>query len=61
MLLHEIIIKSYEILDAAQISFELSSEDVCLEELGQLYDFLDDHVGSKARDKCESSESSNGS
>ncbi len=26
--------------------------------LGKLYDFLDDEFGSKARDKCESDESS---
>ena len=56
MKLHEILIKCQELVDAATISFELNSDDVCREELGDLYDFLDDAFGSGARDKYESTD-----
>lgn len=61
MKLHELLIKAHELLNDATIEFELTQEAKCKELLGSLYDLLDDEVGSGARDKCESAESSDGS
>jgi len=42
----------------ARINFDLGFFGVCRDHLGFLFDVLDDEVGSGARDKCESAESS---
>lgn len=57
MKLHKVLIEAQENLDAATVEYKLNREDVCLEWLGQIYDLLEDVVGSKARDKSESAES----
>jgi hypothetical protein len=43
----------------AREDFDLAAHGACREHLGNLYDLLDDWVGSGARDKCESAEKSN--
>lgn len=49
------------LVEKARDDFSSAAHGACREHLGELYDLLDDEVGSKARDKCESAESSNGS
>ena len=48
-------------MNLAKAAYDRGENDVTKEHLGHLYDLLDDEVGSKAREKCESDESSNGS
>jgi len=54
---HELLIHAQHLLNGAVLGYELNDERDCLDHLGDLYDLLDDVVGSKARDKCESKES----
>lgn len=52
--LKEILLKAHYHLGAAQGHFMNLSEQECMNQLGELYDLLDDFFGSKAREKCES-------
>lgn len=51
---------SRNLAKAARRAFIEGHSIKAYEYLGALYDFLDDEVGSKARDKCESAESCKG-
>lgn len=50
--------KADNLASDARIEFLMGHPIIVYEILGELYDLLDDKVGSGARDKCESIESS---
>lgn len=59
--LDKITTHSVELATFARNAYQSGYPDSSYRYLGELYDFLDDEVGSGARDKRESTESSNGS
>jgi len=50
-------IRCVELATYARNAFKANQHELANEELGRLYDLLDDHVGSGARDKGKSAES----
>lgn len=60
MELPDLMIRVENMVRAAKNDFDCAADGACRDHLGYLYDLLDDVVGSKAREKCDSAESSNG-
>jgi len=56
---NELCIKVKELINHAKVANHLCNYEEAYKHLGNAYDLLNEEVGSGARDKCESSESSN--
>lgn len=57
MELHELINKAERLISHARTAVRFKHAEEAYDHLGKLYDLLDDEVGSRARDKRESTKS----
>lgn len=60
MKIEDLCLQASNLIYKAKVANHFCSFDEAYEHLRKAYDLLNDVVGSGARDKCESSESSNG-
>jgi len=56
--LNYITIRTVELATYARNAFKSERSEITYEYLDELLDFLDDHVGSREKEKCESAEPS---